>query len=222
MSSNPSLASYRGSKPPTKFAPPLDRIGEHRIDDHPAFRHGLAAPKPAWDDCELVDRFENAFDVWVRNGVAPIADDEGGAGERVEYWAAVKNLAEALLDRPVSPGWDYALTEAVHCKSRDEVGVASARTVCAPLYLPRILRLSPAALIIVLGDQARSSFRSVLTYPDPGVFSKPLKIAGRPRRLLFLAHPNARRSRYPKAPDAKVREAARDWLRKVSARPSDE
>jgi hypothetical protein len=196
LSSNPSLASYRKPVPPRpdEFAPPLPRIGEHQREDHPVFRHGLASPKPDWDDHELIDRFSNAFDIWTVDGTHQVVDETGRAGKRISYWADVRPLAEALFDDPtVLPGSDYALTEVVHCKSQRERGARLAATVCAPLYLQRVLALSPAPLVVVFGKIARNAVRTVFSHPDSGRVSKPLQIAGRNRRFVFLSHPNAKR-----------------------------
>lgn len=202
LSSNPSVASLRPpiAPRPEEFAPPIERIGDHHVAQHSAFRHGLASPKPIWTDAELVDRYSNAFDVWMVNGTHGVADESGSRGKRISYWADVRPIAEALFDRAVVPGHDYAITEVVHCKSKREVGAGSAVSVCAPLYLERVLALSPASLVVVFGSIARNAVRQVFAYPDPGRLSPELKIAGRKRRLVFLAHPNARKWRpeYPK------------------------
>jgi hypothetical protein len=197
VSSNPSLSSPRPALKPTTFAQPRTHIGKHLRADHPAFRHGLAAPKSNWNDDELVDRAENAFDVWMSEGTAEI-DDTGQAAKAARFWVATRALAAAFYNDDVQPGHDYALTEVVHCKSKSEVGVASAVNVCAPLYLRRVIAQSPAVVVVALGDKARNALRGVFTYPDAGVVSRPLAIEGVRRRFVFLAHPNARRSRYPK------------------------
>lgn len=223
VASNPSLSSFRGASPPPSFAPPLKRIGEHRRKEHSAFRHGLAAPKPNWTDGELVDRYSNAFDVWVSGGTAGVADETGRAGKIVSYWVAARALAEAFFEDAgdVRPGLDYALTEVVHCKSQDEAGVASAVSVCAPLYLRRVIALSPACLIVALGDRARNAIRSVFSYPAAGSVSDPMKIEGQRRRVVFLAHPGAKgKTRYPKTLNAEDLLIVQKWLAKA-ARPEE-
>lgn len=72
-----------------------------------------------------------------------------------------------------------------------------------PRYLGRTLALSPAAVIVVLGREARQQFRTAYHYPDPGVVSPPLDIEGTARTVVFLSHPRSveRRGatlRYPK------------------------
>jgi uracil-DNA glycosylase len=133
----------------------------------------------------------------------------------------VRALAESFLDkREVRPGVDYALTEVVHCKSRDEAGVASAVTVCAPLYLRRVIALSPARLIVVLGGHARNAVRRTFNYPDPGRISRPLRVGRRDLRFVFLAHPSAGRTRveYPKQLPAEELVVAQRLLARASRR----
>jgi uracil-DNA glycosylase len=175
-----------------------------------------SAPKPNWSDEEIADRYENAFDVWMRDGVAGVIDEDGRSGPSVRYWTGVRQVTEDLFGGgELRPGRDYALTEVVHCKSRAEAGVGSAVRVCAPLYLPRVVALSPARLIVVLGDYARNAARSVFDYQHPGVLTPPLRLLRRTRRIVFLAHP-ATRQKTPKYPKRLVGEElteAQEWLR---------
>lgn len=45
-------------------------------------------------------------------------------------WFAARARASELLERPAVAGADFALTEAVHCKTAAEVGVAKAYDTC--------------------------------------------------------------------------------------------
>ena len=85
--------------------------------------------------------------------------ENGGAlsKSRVRYWSWVRQLVSHILDKPedeVSAISDYVMTEIVHCKSTYEEGVVSARKKCKDKYLERILSLSPAELIVVVGKTA--------------------------------------------------------------------
>jgi len=53
------------------------------------------------------------------------------------------------------------MTEIVHCKSKGEVGVTSAAALCAQRYLERVLALSDARLVVVLGAKARDRLRPI-------------------------------------------------------------
>lgn len=200
ISSNPNLSSKRRSEPPPQERPERLPGAEMLQGEHPAVRQGLRAPKPDWQDEELIDRFTSAFDVWMSGGVRQLGAS-GTVGKPVPFWRDVKSLADALLGRESVPGWDYALTEVVHCKSSDEVGVVDAAKECVPRYLQRVLALSPAVLLVVLGRPARQAVRAGLGYGEDRVLSEPMEIAGRTRRLMLLAHPAARgAARYPRLP----------------------
>ena len=90
---------------------------------------------------------------------------------RVKYWSWVRQLVSHILDKPedqVSAIDDYVMTEIVHCKSTYEEGVVSARKKCKDKYLERILELSPAELIFVVGKNAALDMHSIF----PGQFPK--------------------------------------------------
>lgn len=99
--------------------------------------------------------------------------EHGGAlsKSRVRYWSWVRQLVSHILEKPedqVSAINDYVMTEIVHCKSTYEEGVISARKKCKDKYLERILALSPAKLIFVVGKNAALDMASIF----PGQFPK--------------------------------------------------
>jgi hypothetical protein len=51
------------------------------------------------------------------------------------------------------PGQDYALTEVVHCGSGVERGVDEALETCSSRYLKRVISLSPAKLLVLVGTK---------------------------------------------------------------------
>lgn len=84
------------------------------------------------------------------------------------------------------------LTEVVHCKSRNEAGVAAAAETCAGRYLTRVLAASGARVVVVLGAVARREVRRELGLSTGDVVVGPTRVAGRERMLAFLPAPNAR------------------------------
>jgi hypothetical protein len=99
--------------------------------------------------------------------------EHGGAlsKSRVRYWSWVRKFVSHILEKPenqVSAINDYVMTEIVHCKSTYEEGVVSARKKCKDKYLERILALSPAELIFVVGKNAALDMASIF----PGQFPK--------------------------------------------------
>jgi hypothetical protein len=148
------------------------------------------------DDETLLHLFDDAFDegpwIGIHEGTHLRAAD-GEVGDYIAYWGSCKARASELLGRPARPGVDYALTEVVHCGSKHEAGVWPASTECVPRYLTRVLGLSPAVVIAVVGSVARDVVRRMV--PALGANSHnavPMEWAGRRRHVLFLPHPNAR------------------------------
>jgi hypothetical protein len=167
------------------------------VSSNPSIRgeisaEGLAAPTRdgiTWDttDEEIVDRFENAFDRYMVDGVRSI-----GAKRATRYWSSIKRRAQELIPhRPVRPGHDYALTEVVRCKSRAEIGVAEASPECTDRYLITTLALSGACVVVGIGAYARRALASRFGLSSTtGV--QEIKIEGRQSTVVFLPHPNAR------------------------------
>ena len=89
--------------------------------------------------------------------------------KRVRYWSWVRSLVSYVLDKPeteVSAISDYVMTEIVHCKSEYEKGVVSARKKCKDKYLEKIIAISPARLIFVVGKNAALDMNAIF----PGKF----------------------------------------------------
>ena len=147
-------------------------------------------------DESILDTFDSAFDegpwIGITNGTHLRAAD-GTPGKFVPFWASCKSRASELLGRDADPGVDYALTEVVHCGSQHEVGVWDAAAECVPRYLHRVVSLSPATVIVVVGAVARAIVRtSVPNLAGDSPYVGPVQWADRVRHVLFLPHPNAR------------------------------
>ena len=99
-------------------------------------------PTGFWSEDHVDDYFNNRFSggrkEWIINGNKPLLTDRS-YGRSVRFWSAVRHRAIELLGRDVTPGMDYALTEIVHCKSRNEIGVKHAQVECVESYLLRVL-----------------------------------------------------------------------------------
>ena len=101
-----------------------------------------------------------SFPSYILDGIYTTAPS-GERLQKVAYWVAVRARARELIPEAI-PGRDYALTEVVHCKSEDEIGVFSASAECtskhpasfargpqtlAGLYADDLLRLQDAATL---------------------------------------------------------------------------
>lgn len=107
-----------------------------------------------------------------------------------KFWTSIRARATELLEHPADPNADFVLTEVVHCKSTAETGVAKASPTCADLYLDRILELTPATVLVVVGSQAHQRLRDRLDLPQPP-YNVRRVVGGRERRVVFLWHPAA-------------------------------
>ncbi len=118
-------------------------------------RENLASSAPehitTWerDDTEIIRRSVTALDD---------VDIEG-----VPYWRRTHELAIEVLGPDARPGVDYALTEAIRCKSPGETSALdSARRVCSRNYLRATILFSGAHVILGMGKHARIALARML------------------------------------------------------------
>ena len=102
---------FLGSNP---FISKRDDQG-NRIEEFPNF---------TWNDEDIIDFFENRFGrgkkEWVKDGKYTLRADGKHKKEAVKYWTSAIKWTAGLLGRTnVSPGTHFAITEVVHCKSRE-------------------------------------------------------------------------------------------------------
>ena len=82
-------------------------------------------------------------------------------------WANTHRRAVEILGTNCHPHFDYAITEIVHCKSKDAAGVANASRRCINNWMNQILELSTAKTIILFGSKVRDHFAlPVLNFED--------------------------------------------------------
>ena len=180
-------------------APILFLSSNPSISEHEAYPTGLQDANSLRS--YFCDRFNGH---WIREGVyARNADTSGtGYGKAVRYWASIKRRATELLGRQATPGQDYALSELVHCKSRNEQGVREALSFCTERYLGRLLQCSGAVVIVLVGRKvlghwnelsARHSgnkLSSLPRIPDWGGTSHQ-PVEGLNRFFIYLGHPSS-------------------------------
>jgi hypothetical protein len=85
--------------------------------------------------------------------------------KRVKTWFALRKRASIILGKPVEQtraSQDYVMTEVVHCKSRNEVGVPQALSACVSKWFAPMLAVSSARLIIVSGQPAGMAVKRAL------------------------------------------------------------
>ena len=164
------------------------------ISSNPSFNKKEEFPLQSWDDSSITDYFTHRFGggrkLWVKKGTIGLLPD-GTYAKPTLFWRAVKQRAKELLERPVKPGVDYALTEVVHCKSRRQKGVDEALNECSQRYLKRTIEISGAGVIVVLGRVARVVTKGFYDIPQETHLSIPIEIGSKNRIFLFLPHPSA-------------------------------
>jgi hypothetical protein len=164
--------------------PSIDDLKEEEREMYPA---------DSWEVDRISHFFDFRFDEFVIDGIRPVRGN-GLAASSVAFWSSVRARAKELFARTVLPGVDYALTEVVHCKSRSERGVLAARDTCISHHFERVMTVSGAEVVVVLGVQAAAAFpvewRAKVDQPEGRLISADL--GGRPRSIVFLSHPNAR------------------------------
>lgn len=120
-----------------------------------------------------------------------------GLIEVVENDNTYKIIDDNSSTYTVKAGEDFALTEIVKCKSKDEEGVSSARKECSNRYLDRVLSLFKGETLCIAGFQAQKVFLERyniqnLAFADDNETVKcgHCEINQRLVNVYFLPHPN--------------------------------
>ena len=84
-----------------------------------------------------------------------------------QSWNRTQGIAEELLGDVADPSENWALTEVVHCKSRDARGVAKALPMCTAKWLDPIMQAATDSNLVVLaGREVRDGWaRTVSEVP---------------------------------------------------------
>ena len=173
------------------------------VGSNPAAGEQGALPGPdeaitsgARDDV-LLAYYDGAFDAGQVPGVVDgtVYVDETGNRQSSRYSVWAKRIAGELLgnEELLRPGVDYAMTEVVHCASKDQFGTWDAAQTCAERYLSRLLEVSCAGVVVVAGAVAQWAFTEMLGVALGEGMWGPGLLAGRERVVLILPHPRSPR-----------------------------
>ena len=172
------------------------------LSSNPSIDEEEMYPDLSWDTEQINDFFQNRFTSssgWVDSQLRALKRDGSRTGW-VRYWAAARARVSEILDKPkseVKPGIDFALTEVVHCKSRNQEGVREALEFCSERFLERVLSISAAPVMIVYGDYARRivcrQYGSRISWRLPDKLAE-FCLSDRQKALVFLPAPNERGS----------------------------
>jgi hypothetical protein len=187
------VANWKEFQVPEPWSGDLVRAPILFLSSNPNISTTEAFPNLSWDDSAILQFFNGRFQGhWIRDGKFP-RNNDGTYGQAVRYWSSIRNRAsELVIGRPAEPGIDFALSELVHCKSRNEAGVQSALSNCAGRYLKRLLSCSGAVVVVLVGRKALDYWNSQsLGLPNvPETEGTDFEeVAGRDRLFVFLPHP---------------------------------
>lgn len=167
------------------------------LSSNPSIGFAEEYPRWSWSEDAINDYFSNRFGdgckKWSISGTKTLLKDGRYSG--VRFWMAVRQRAIELLERDVIPGIDYAITEIVHCKSENEIGVTTAQKQCVQTYLRRVLEMTSARVVVALGARARQAMQDEFSIPKNASLVEPIAIGGQKKLITFLPHPNARKVR---------------------------
>jgi len=169
------------------------------IASNPSIDESEAYPTSNWEDHWIIDFFKNRFDEdygWTQDGLHVLQKDRVNFAERhVPYWAEVRKQASRIYGRDAVAGIDYTLTEVVHCKSRKRKGVKSAAETCSEKWLDRILRISSARVLLILGEDAGELMQKSL-HLNCKIISHGIRvISGKRMWVLFVPAPGSSKAR---------------------------
>lgn len=185
------------------------------LSSNPSFDEEKGVTLWSWPDEWIEDFFVNRFGggrkQWIEDGIRRFMLD--GSPKVVRFWVEVRQRAIELLGKEVRPGIDYALTEVVHCPSRSEAGVPEALDECARRYLHRVVELSGAKVIVVLGSKIKGTVKREFSFSEGEIVFGPTLIGKHRRYFVFLPHPNAHSYRsFEKCIDGKKLQELRVFL----------
>ena len=137
-------------------------------------------------------------------------DYRGKGGKKnapIETWQEIHRRAMEILGPNCHPHSDYALTEVVKCKSKNEIGVKSASQNCVDTWMSKVLESSTARIVVVVGRHSRDNFAHKIegipsdfgtdpkTYPEIGSLNRSLRdikvssFGGKSRLYVYNWHP---------------------------------
>ncbi len=141
-------------------------------------------PTASWDSGDIADYFNRRFE--PRAGYVTDKQYRG-----VRFWSSVRVRAGEILGRAAVPGRDFALTELVHCKSKNEIGVSDALPLCSRHWLSPVIEHSAAQVVVLLGSRARDVCVRLWELDGSKSAHFGVELGGIERAVVIIPHPNA-------------------------------
>jgi hypothetical protein len=153
-------------------------------------------------ECRFCQRREHAkYGDWAEEGIRYriMPESPVSFNSSVPYWRDIKKTAEVMLSLyllgnkrdHVVPGCDYAITEIVHCYSKNQVGVRELKRTCSEKYFKRIIELPARDKVVfaVVGEHAREHVNKLYDLDLKIGDIVELNILRKQRLLVALPHP---------------------------------
>jgi hypothetical protein len=139
----------------------------------------------SWDTDKALTHFEARL-------VSQFRKKDGSPKNSPDFFRYIKDIATEILVKEADPVRDFCSAEIVHCKSNNEQGVPCAIRHCADRYFEKLLAVSGAQVVILVGSATLGHVRALYNMEiDYGTIIK--RDFGQ-REFMFAAvyHNNAR------------------------------
>ena len=145
-----------------------------------------------WNDNNIFQFFKDRF---VKNGgKIKIKEKEGIKFKRVLNWKKLLKRGEELVGGDLSFE-NIAITDVVHCKSKNEIGLEACKNVCGSKFLNKVIGYSNAKLIVIVGNKAKDMINDLYNKIGNRRYKLygPVEINNVNRYFLWIYHTNARK-----------------------------
>lgn len=158
----------------------------------PSARRGDRFARSSWEPAEIIDFFQSRWPQRFTADGAVYLIEKGRREKKQRFLGKIARWASEVTDGPGLDG-NVCLIELARCGSRASGPARRAVPTCTEHHLETSLRLSPACVIFAVGAEPRRHFEVQRWEIEERL------VAGIPRLVLGLPHPNARERRPPLA-----------------------
>lgn len=151
ISSNPSISDDPDVSIRENF--PTYRIPEDESADFFINRFGGTGATP-----HATFNFKKLANFLFRSNDGRYRGKGNSFNKPIETWQGVFERAKEILGESCDPTENYALTEVVKCKSKKEEGVKEASSTCIEKWMRKVMDVSPAKIVVIIGAPARNNF----------------------------------------------------------------
>lgn len=166
------------------------------ISSNPSIDENEEFPTSNWDEDSSYDFFVNRFSgskqKWVKDNKYVMLKNGEYRNTNVKFWASIGARCKEIYNREIIYGSDFSITEIVKCKSKSEIGVKEAMKECTEKYFLKMMAISRADIIIILGSLAKKEMARYYNLDENIKYIDHIQIEGKDRTLVFLPHPNSR------------------------------